>query len=186
HFSRLVTTAVAAGAGAENSKDGRADIRISDFYILDSQVELTRAGLRLANAGPSEQEAYDGAKVLLKKLKDRGITLQLPNFDTQLFKSPDHVTVDVPGLRVLFEQSVGNVAATFSNPLELGHSTAVVAALDAGHVDVKQNPNGSVTVDSTPSTSAPAVGPPTTKGVGGGPTPGSRGPQSTGPNSPKS
>src|SRR5438552_791532 len=36
HFSRLVTTAVAAGAGAENSKDGRADIRISDFYILDS------------------------------------------------------------------------------------------------------------------------------------------------------
>src|SRR2546430_605911 len=151
HFSRLVTTAVAAGAGAENSKDGRADIRISDFYILDSQVELTRAGLRLANAAPSEQEAYDGAKVLLKKLKDRGITLQLPNFDTQLFKSPDHVTVDVPGLRVLFEQSVGNVAATFSNPLELGHSTAVVAALDAGHVDVKQNPNGSVTVDSTPS-----------------------------------
>jgi hypothetical protein len=179
HFSRLVTTAVASGAGAENSKDGRADIRISDFYILDSQVELTRAGLRLANAGPSEQEAYDGAKVLLKKLKDRGITLQLPNFDAQVAKTIDHVTVDVPGLQVLFEQTVGNVAATFSNPLQLGHSTAVVAALDAGHVDVKQNPNGSVTVDSTPSTSAPVTGPPTTKGVGNPSTTAGRNQQST-------
>jgi hypothetical protein len=184
HFSRLVTTAVAAGSGAENSKDGRADIRISDFYILDSQVELTRAGLRLANAGPSEQEAYDGAKVLLKKLKDRGITLQLPNFDAQVAKTVDHVTVDVPGLQVLFEQSVGNVAATYSNPLQLGRSTAVVAALDAGHVDVKQNPNGSVTVDSTPSTSTPAVGPPTTKGPGGPNTTGRPGAQSP-PSSPR-
>src|SRR5438132_6599909 len=75
HFSRLVTTSQALGSGAENTKDGRADLRISDFFILDNPVELTRAGLRLANGGPSEQEAYDGAKVLLKKLKDRGITL---------------------------------------------------------------------------------------------------------------
>jgi hypothetical protein len=164
HFSRLVTTAVATGAGAENSKDGRADIRISDFYILDSQVELTRAGLRLANAGPSEQEAYDGAKVLLKKLKDRGITLDLPNFDAQISKTPDHVTVDVPALRVHFEQSVGNFSASaVSNPLELGHSTAVVAALDAGHVDVKQAPNGGVVVETTAPTSAP-VSSPVTKG----------------------
>ena len=164
HFSRLVTTAVAAGSGAENSKDGRGDIRISDFYILDSQVELTRAGLRLANAGPSEQEAYDGAKVLLKKLRDRGITLELPNFDLQVSKTPDHVTVDVPGLRVHFEQSVGNVNATaLTNPLELGHSTAVVAALDAGHVDVKQNPGGGVTVETTAPTSAPVSSPPVTK-----------------------
>jgi hypothetical protein len=101
-------------------------------------------------------------------------------------KTIDHVTVDVPGLSVLFEQSVGNVAATFSNPLQLGHSTAVVAALDAGHVDVKQNPNGSVTVDSTPSTSAPASGPPTTKVVGGNSTSTGRGPQSNGSGGPKS
>ena len=100
HFSRLVTTAQALGAGAENSKDGRADIRIDNFYILDNPVELTRAGLRLANAGPSEQEAYDGAKVLLKKLKDRGIILKLPNFDLQVTEDPDHVTVDVPALSV--------------------------------------------------------------------------------------
>jgi len=168
HFSRLVTTAVAAGSGAESTKDGRADIRVSDFYILDSQVELTRAGLRLANAGPSEQEAYDGAKVLLKKLKDRGITLSLPNFDTQVSKTPDHVTVDAAGLRVTFEQSVGSVnASTLSNPMELGHSTAVVAALDAGHVDVKQNPNGSVVVETTAPTSAPVAAPAPAKGPGG-------------------
>src|SRR5437764_4385632 len=181
HFSRLVTTAVAAGSGAENSKDGRADIRISDFYILDSQVELTRAGLRLANAGPSEQEAYDGAKVLLKKLKDRGITLQLPNFDAQISRTPDHVTVDVPGLQVLFEQAVGNVASTFSDPLSLGHSTAVVAALDAGHVDVKQSPGGGVVVESTPPTSAPVSGPPSTKGGGGTSAAPGRNPQSGNP-----
>src|SRR5207253_476975 len=89
------------------------------------------------------------------------ITLELPNFDLQVSKTPDHVTVDVPGLRVHFEQAVGNVNATaLTNPLELGHSTAVVAALDAGHVDVKQNPNGGVTVDSTPRP-APVSGPTT-------------------------
>ena len=170
HFSRLVTTAVASGAGAENSKDGRADIRISDFYILDSQVELTRAGLRLANGGPSEQEAYDGAKVLLKKLKDRGITLELPNFDAQVAKTADHVIVDVPALRVRFEQSVGNVnASAVSSPLDLGHSTAVVAALDAGKVDVNPSPNGGVVVESTPPTSGTVSSPPSTKGVGGNP-----------------
>src|SRR5438270_5594986 len=131
HFSRLVTTSQALGSGAENTKDGRADLRISDFFILDNPVELTRAGLRLANGGPSEQEAYDGAKVLLKKLKDRGIVLDLPNFDAQLTKTPDHVIVDPQGLVVHFEQSVGSVeASAFSYPLNLGHATAVVIALN--------------------------------------------------------
>jgi hypothetical protein len=159
HFSRLVTTAQALGSGAENTKDGRADLRINDFFILDNPVELTRAGLRLANGGPSEQEAYDGAKVLLKKLKDRGITLELPNFDAQLVKTPDHVTVDTQGLRVRFEQSVGNVnASALSNPLALGHATAVVVALNTDrNTDVKPNPNGGVTVQTTPSTSAPVA-----------------------------
>src|SRR5438552_7616322 len=32
HFSSLVTTAQAIGTGAENSKDGHADLRIADFY----------------------------------------------------------------------------------------------------------------------------------------------------------
>ncbi|MCA1844327.1 MAG: hypothetical protein LC792_14295, partial [Actinobacteria bacterium] len=105
HFSSLVTTAQAFGTGAENTKDGRADLRIADFYILDNPVELTRAGLRLANGGPSEQEAYDGAKLLLDRLKkERGITLELPNFDTQLARTPDHATVEVQGLRVRFDQ----------------------------------------------------------------------------------
>jgi hypothetical protein len=157
HFSKLVTTAQALGAGPENSKDGRTDLRINDFYILDTQVELTRAGLRLANAGPSEQEAYDGAKVLLKKLKDRGITLTLPNFDAQLVKTPDHVTVDVSGLGVLFEQSVGSVNATVSSPLQLGHSTAVVAALDASgkNVEIQQDKNGNPVVVTTAPSPAP-------------------------------
>src|SRR5579884_1148434 len=162
HFSRLVTTAQALGAGAENSKDGRADIRIDNFYILDNPVELTRAGLRLANAGPSEQEAYDGAKVLLKKLRDRGIILNLPNFDLQVTKAPDHVTVDVPALSVIFEQSVGSVqAAALSDPVQLGHSTAVVAAVDANkHIEVRQDKNGNpVVVTTAPPAVAPIVQP---------------------------
>jgi hypothetical protein len=165
HFSRLVTTAQALGAGAENSKDGRADIRIDNFYILDNPVELTRAGLRLANAGPSEQEAYDGAKVLLKKLKDRGIILNLPNFDAQVTKTPDHVTVDVPALSVIFEQSAGPVqAAALSDPVELGHATAVVAAIDANkHIEVRQDSKGNpvvVTTTAPPAASLPVSEPP--------------------------
>jgi hypothetical protein len=186
HFSRLVTTALALGAGAENTNDGRADLQIADFFILDNPVELTRAGLRLANGGPSEQEAYDGAKVLLQKLKDRGITLELPNFDAQLVKTPDHVTVDTQGLRVRFEQTVGSVpASTLSNPLELGHATAVVVALNVdGNTDVQQNKNGGVTVKTTPSTSAPVAGPTTSRGSAGGSTstnPKNSGGSSTGP-----
>lgn len=164
HFSRLITTSQAVGSGAENSKDGRADLRINDFFILDNPVELTRAGLRLANAGPSEQEAYDGAKVLLQKLRDRGIRLELPNFDAQVTKSPAHVAVDVQGLQVFFEQAAGPVnASALTYPLELGHSTAVVAALDADrNLQVKENPNGTVTVVDAPVTPATPVQVPST------------------------
>ena len=151
HFSRLETVAQGFGSGAPNTKDGRADLRITDFFILDNQVELTREGLRLANAGPSEQEAYDGAKVLLKKLQERGIRLELPNFDAQLKKSPDHVAVSVRGLSVWFEQSVGAVSANaLSYPLDLGMATAVVAALDVDrHIEVTESPNGNVVVQTT-------------------------------------
>lgn len=168
HFSSLITNAQAIGSGAENTKDGRADLRITDFFILDNRVELTRAGLRLANGGPSEQEAYDGAKVLLQKLRDRGIRLELPNFDAQLAKTPAHVAAETQGLRVYFEQNVGSVqASALPYPLELGHATAVVAALDAPdrNIQVKENPNGGVTVENTPSTTAPVASP-----GGGGPT----------------
>jgi hypothetical protein len=169
HFSRLVTTAQAIGAGAENTKDGQADVRITDFVILDNPVELTRAGLRLANGGPSEQEAYDGAKVLLKKLRDRGITLELPDFGAQLAKTPDHVTADAQGLRVRFEQTVGSVQAGLSNPLELGHATAVVVALNIdGKTDVSQDKNGSVKVQTTAPTSPPVSGQPNGRGSAGG------------------
>ncbi|MGH9003044.1 MAG: hypothetical protein ACRDYV_07940, partial [Acidimicrobiia bacterium] len=64
-FSSLTTTATASGLGAPNSKDGRGEIRVENFVILDNAVELTPAGLRLASGAPSEQEAYDGAKALL-------------------------------------------------------------------------------------------------------------------------
>jgi hypothetical protein len=159
-FSSLVTTAQAVGAGAENSKDGRADIRINDFRILGNPVELTRAGLRLANGGPSEQEAYDGAKALLKRLKDeKGIVLEIPNFDAQLTKSPAHVAVDTQGLRVTFQPAVGAVNA-LTYPLELGHSTAVVAALDAPGrtMDFNENANGVPTVQNTPQAPPPGPG----------------------------
>jgi hypothetical protein len=160
HFSSLVTTAHAVGAGAESSKDGRADIRISDFFILDNPVELTRAGLRLANGGPSEQEAYDGAKVLLQQLKDRGILLELPNFDAQLTKTPAHAAVDTQGLRVTFQQAVGSVSASaLTYPLELGHSTAVVAALDAPGrtMNINENGTGVPTVENTSAQAPPQV-----------------------------
>ena len=164
HFSRLETAAHGFGSGAPNTKDGRADLRITDFFILDNQVEMTRAGLRLANAGPSEQEAYDGAKVLLKKLQERGIRLELPNFEAQLKKTPDHVAVSVRGLSVWFEQSVGAVSANaLSYPLDLGMATAVVAALDIDrHIEVTESPNGNVVVE----TNAPAPGPGTARGSG--------------------
>jgi hypothetical protein len=161
-FSSLVTTAHATGAGAENSKDGRADIRVNDFRILGYPVELTRAGLRLANGGPSEQEAYDGAKALVQRLKDeKGIVLEIPNFDAQLTKTPAHVSVDVKGLRVTFLQGVGAVnASALTYPLELGHSTALVGALDAPGrtMNVDETSTGVPTVENTPQ-AAPAPPP---------------------------
>ena len=139
-FSSLVTTAHASGTGAENTKDGRADLRITDFFILGNPVELTRAGLR-AVGGASEQAAYDSGKALLKQLRDHGIGLELPDFDAQLVKSPAHVAVESLGLRVRFEQSVGSVSPAISYPLELGRATAVVAALDVDRkIEVKENP----------------------------------------------
>jgi hypothetical protein len=150
----LTATAQAIGAGAENSKEGRADLRASDFVILDNPVELTRAGIRLANGAPSEKEAYDGGRVLLQKLRDRGVILELPDFNAQVVRRPDDVTVDTGGLTVRFDQSVqGPVSAsTRSQPLELGRSTAVVAAFDSERqVDVKTNQQGEVVgVDSQP------------------------------------
>jgi hypothetical protein len=164
-FSRLLTTAHGFGTGAPNTKDGRADIRITDFFILDNPVELTRAGLRLANAGPSEQEAYDGAKVLLKKLRERGIVLELPDFNAQLLKSAEHVAVDTRGLRVRFEQSAGPVQAV-SGVLELGRATAVVAAVDAArNINIDENPNGGVTVQTTAPTSPTAGADPAKPGT---------------------
>jgi hypothetical protein len=159
-FSSLVTTAQALGAGAADSKDGRADIRVNDFRILGYPVELTRAGLRLANGGPSEREAYDGAKALLQRLKDeRGIVLEIPNFDAQVTRTAAHVAVDAAGLRVTFQQGPLD-ASTLGYPLELGHSTAVVAALDAPGrtMNVNENDGGVPTVENTPQ---PAPAPPT-------------------------
>ena len=170
-FSSLMTTAQAVGAGTESSKDGRAEVRVNDFRILGYPVELTRAGLRLANGGPSEQEAYDGAKALLQRLKDEhGIILEIPNFDEQLTKAPAHVSVVAQGLRVTFRQGVGSVNAALAYPMQLGLSTAVVAALDAPGrtMNVNENSGDVPTVENTPQTApAPAQGetanPPTSR-----------------------
>ena len=162
-FTSLVTTAQAVGAGAENSKDGRADVRVNDLRILGNPVELTRAGLRLANGGPSEQEAYDGAKALLQRLKDEhGIILEIPNFDAQLTKTAAHVSVAAQGLRVTFRQGVGYVnASALAYPLHLGHATAVVAALDAPGrtMNVNENGGGVPTVENTPQAAPPGPAP---------------------------
>ncbi len=157
-FSSLVTTAQATGAGAADSTDGRADVRVNDFRVLGYPVELTRAGLRLANGGPSEQEAYDGAKALLQRLKDEhGIILEIPNFDAQLTKTGAHVSVVAQGLRVTFQQGVGSVNTALAYPMQLGHATAVVAALDAPGrtMNVNENGGGVPTVENTPQ-AAPA------------------------------
>lgn len=168
-FSSLETVAQGWGTGAPDTKDGKAELRITDFFILGNPVELTGAGLKLANAGPSEQEAYDGAAVLLEKLRERGIRLELPDFKAQLTRTPEHVAVNVRGLTVWFERSVGAVAANAINyPLDLGHSTAVVAALDVDRqVDVKEGENGDVVVQTTAPTNAPVAGP-APNGAGGG------------------
>ncbi len=73
-------------------------------------------------------------------------------------KSPAHVAVETRGLRVFFEQNVGSVqASALASPLELGHATAVVAALDGSdkNIQVKENGTGGATVETTPSTTAP-------------------------------
>lgn len=171
-FSSLVTTAQGWGTGAPDTKDGKADLRITDFYILGNAVELTSAGLKLANGGPSEQEAYDGAKVLLKKLRDRGIRLELPDFKAQLTRTSEHVAVNTRGLTVWFERSVGAVAANaISYPLDLGHATAVVAALDVDrHVDVQKSENGDVVVQTTAPPPAQTASPGPGGSNGAGPT----------------
>jgi hypothetical protein len=162
-FSRLTITATAFGSGAENAKDGRADVRVENFVILDNPVELTRAGLRLAGGGPSEQEAYDGAQALLEKLKERGITLGLPDFNAQVDRKPDHVTVQAQGLRVHFERAVqgpqGVQTKSVASDLELGSTTALVAASDrAGTIEVSDK-DGAVVVDSSHLVQAPAPSP---------------------------
>jgi hypothetical protein len=162
-FSRLTTAATAFGSGADNAKDGRVDLRVENFVILDNPVELTRAGLRLAGGGPSEQEAYDGAKALLEKLKERGITLGLPDFNAQIDRKPDHATVQVQGLRVHFERSVqgpqGVQAQSVASDLELGSTTALVAASDkAGKIEVSDK-DGEVVVDSSKLVQPSAGGP---------------------------
>lgn len=179
-FSSLTTTAQALGAGAENTKEGRADVRVADFIILDNPVELTRAGLRLANGAPSEQEAYDGAKALLEKLKEQGITLELPDFAAQVNRTPDLVTVQVGGLRVTFDQSVqgppGVSASAVNQVLELGSSTALVAAFDRERrIDVSFS-GGEPFVEPEP-VAPPAVTP--------GPSSGPSKPVGSGPNGSK-
>jgi hypothetical protein len=151
-FSRLTSTASALGAGSEGSKEGRADVRVENFVILDNPVELTRAGLRLAGGGPSEQEAYDGAKALLERLKnERGITLGLPDFAAQVQRKAEHVTVQAQGLRVHFERSVqgpqGVQTQGVASDLELGRTTALVAATERpGQIEVR---NGDLVVESS-------------------------------------
>lgn len=181
-FSSLTTTAQAFGTGAENTKDGRAEVRVSNFIILDNPVELTRAGLRLANGAPSEQEAYDGAKALLEQLKERGITLELPNVNGEIKREPNHVTVQIQAMRVRFDQSVrapkGVAAQTVEQVFDFGASTVLVAAFDQQRrIDVSFQGND-VLVETDPAAAAPVTAPPPSAGgatpssPGGGPSAG--------------
>jgi hypothetical protein len=175
-FSRLTVGATAFGAGSESSKDGRADVRVENLVILDNPVELTRSGLKLASGGPSEQEAYDGAKALLEKLKERGITLGLPDFNAQIDRKPAHVVVQAQGLRIHFDRSVqgpqGVQAQSVASDLELGSTTALVAAADrAGKIEVTLEGGKPVVdpgdlVQPAPAPSKQAASPRTGKGQG--------------------
>lgn len=168
-FSSLTTTATATGLGTANSKEGHADLRVEDFVILDNPVTLTPAGLRLASGAPSEQEAYDGAQALLQKLKERGITLALPDFTKQVDRQPDFVAVKVKGLTVRFERSVEGPtevpgqeqppeASAVTQVLDLGSSTALVAAFD-GERDIAVSIDGEEVKAEAPAPAAPVQDP---------------------------
>lgn len=165
-MSGITTGAQAFGTGAEGSKDGRADLRITDFVILDNPVELTRAGLRLTGGAPSEQEAYDGAKALLGQLEDQGITLEFPDFAAQLDRQPGHVTVKASGLRVRFDRSVGGPSGVapssdLGQVIDLGSATAVVAAFDQDRqIEVSMDGSGPVVAESPAAPSPSTVTPP--------------------------
>jgi hypothetical protein len=96
--------------------------------------------------------------------------LELPDFKAQLTRTSEHVAVDVRGLTVWFERSVGAVSAgAISYPMDLGHATAVVAALDVNrNIEVNENKDGDVVVQTT----APQPAPSTTDARGSGQTSG--------------
>ncbi len=169
-FSSLTTSAQAFGTGVEGSKDGRAELRVTDFVILDNPVELTRDGLRLASGAPSEQEAYDGAKALLGQLKEQGITLELPDFAAQLDRQPGHVTVKTAGLRVRFDRSVEGpqgvgTSSDLGQVLDLGSATAIVAAFDQDRqIDVSMDGSTPVVAPAPTTINPPPSVAPTTGG----------------------
>lgn len=133
-FSRLTSTARAVGTGLENSKEGQGAVSVSDLVILGNPVELTGAGLRLAHGAVSEQEAYDGAKALLAKLRDeRGIGLEFGKVTGEVLQEAAQVTVQVAALRVRFDPVKtprGVAAERIEEILDLGSSTMVLMAFD--------------------------------------------------------
>lgn len=178
-FSRLTSTARAVGAGAENAKDGQGTVDVADMVVLGNPVELTGAGLKLSHGAISEQEAYDGAKALLAKLRqDHGISLEFGDQADDILREAAQVTVRVNALRVRFDprvQAPQTVGERIEQVMSLGSSTMVVMAFEqerqidvsyeGDDVVVQAQPEAQATA--TPSSGAPAPAP----SASTGPTP---------------
>jgi hypothetical protein len=145
------------------------------MVILGNPVELTGAGLKLSHGAVSEQEAYDGAKALVAKLRDEhGIGLEFGNQADDIVREASQVTVRVAALTLRFDPSVqapGSVGTSIEQVVSLGSSTMLVMAFDRERqIDVRYEGDDMV-VQAQPegqaapasSTSAPAA-PPSTKG----------------------
>ncbi|MGH9001200.1 MAG: hypothetical protein ACRDY7_17620 [Acidimicrobiia bacterium] len=174
-FSRLTSISNASGTGADNSKGGTSTIEVTDMVILGYRVELTSAGLRLAHGGLSEQEAYDGAKALLAKLRDeRGITLEFGNLAGDVTRKAAHVTVQTKALRVKFAavQTANGVASSrIEQVMDLGSSTVLVAAFDSKRrIDVSYEGDDMVVeAEPEPAPTSASAPPPAPAPAGGGP-----------------
>lgn len=142
---QLRTIASSGWVGSEAAREPRASVEVDGLIILDQPVELTPQGLRLRQGAPSEQEAYDGARVLLLELASRGIAVEAPVWGID--RSGGGVAARAQGFRVRFEQAVtgGPVEAPrLVYEIELGSSSASIApgvlsrprATEGGSLDV--------------------------------------------------
>jgi len=133
------------------------------MVVLGNPVELTGAGLKLSHGAVSEQEAYDGARALLAKLRsEHGISLEFGDQADDILREASQVTVRVQALRVRFDPRVAapqRVGERIEQVIHLGASTMVLMAFDRERqIDVSYE-GDDVVVQAQPE-AQPAASPP--------------------------